>query len=144
MAAGLLGTSPTVSAATTTTGVNIGIPITISGVTGLTDLTFTLNYNPALLNLGEGTTTGSLVGPTTFSTPTSATFTTVTTFTLVGTPSGGVASFSFHSAAPLNGTLTLGQIVAKVLDSETDQLPKQGTLAPEQLRGQRQRHHGGE
>ncbi|HYV40037.1 MAG TPA: FG-GAP-like repeat-containing protein, partial [Gemmataceae bacterium] len=76
-----------------------GIPITLTNAAGVTDVTFNLNYNPALLNI------------------TSTLSNTSGTFTLVGAPSSGVANFSFHSSTALNGNLTLGQIVAQVPDS---------------------------
>ncbi|HYV38009.1 MAG TPA: cohesin domain-containing protein, partial [Gemmataceae bacterium] len=76
-----------------------GIPITLTNAAGVTDVTFKLNYNPALLSI------------------TSTLSNTSGTFTLVGTPSGGVANFSFHSNTALNGNVTLGQIVAQVPDS---------------------------
>ena len=75
-----------------------GIPITLTGAANLTDLTFTLTYNPALLTIS-----GTLNGPS-------------GSFTLQSN-SGGVASFSFQSATPLNGTLTLGSLIAQVPNS---------------------------
>jgi hypothetical protein len=74
-----------------------GIPITLTNASGVTDVTFNLNYNPALLNI-----TGTLNGP-------AGTLSVVT--------GGGVASFTFHSGSALSGNLTLGQIVATVPDS---------------------------
>ncbi|HYV35072.1 MAG TPA: glycoside hydrolase domain-containing protein [Gemmataceae bacterium] len=76
-----------------------GVPITLRNAASVTDVTFLLDYNPALLNISN-----TLSG-------------TSGTFALVGTPAAGVASFSFHSAQPLTGTLTLGQIVAQVPNS---------------------------
>ncbi len=76
-----------------------GIPITLANAIGVTSATFQLDYNPALLDI-----TGALNGPS-------------GTFTLVSTPSGGVANFSFQSATALSGSLTLGQIVAQVPNS---------------------------
>ncbi len=58
-----------------------GIPITLANAIGVTSATFQLDYNPALLDI-----TGALNGPS-------------GTFTLVGTPSGGVANLSFQSLA---------------------------------------------
>ena len=105
------GASPSLTVSTKTAGINSGIPITLNGASNLTDAAFNLSYNPAYLNLGVAATAGTLTAPFTFNTSTSS------TFTLVGTPSNGVASFSFHSSVALNGTVTLGQIVAKVLNS---------------------------
>ncbi|HYV39671.1 MAG TPA: cohesin domain-containing protein, partial [Gemmataceae bacterium] len=76
-----------------------GIPITLTNAAGVTDVTFKLNYNPALLNISS--TLSNTSG----------------TFTLIGTPTNGVANFSFHSNTALNGNVTLGQIVAQVPDS---------------------------
>jgi hypothetical protein len=77
---------------------NTGIPITLTAAVGVTDVTFNLNYNPALLNV-----TGTTNGP-------SGTFT-------LRSAVGGVASFVFQSSSPLSGNLTLGQIVAQVPNS---------------------------
>jgi len=73
--------------------------VTTFTVGGAADVTFKLNYNPALLNI------------------TSTLSNTSGAFTLVGTPSAGVANFSFHSNTALNGNVTLGQIVTQVPDS---------------------------
>ena len=75
-----------------------GIPITLTGAANLTNVTFTLTYNPALLTIS-----GAQSGP-------------AGTFTLLSN-SAGVASFSFQSTTPLNGTLTLGNILAQVPNS---------------------------
>jgi RHS repeat-associated protein len=72
-----------------------GIPITLSGASNVTSVTFQLSFNPALLNIS-----GVLNGSAGF-------------FVLVSN-SGGLASFEFRSATALSGTLTLGQIVAQV------------------------------
>ncbi|HYV36642.1 MAG TPA: NHL repeat-containing protein, partial [Gemmataceae bacterium] len=102
--AGLSGASPAANVTTTVAGINLGIPISLSNVAGLTDVTFTLTYNPAYLTI-------PLTGNTFNASPTS-------TFTVVGTPSGGVANFSYHSSVPVSGaTVTLGQIVAQVPNS---------------------------
>ena len=75
-----------------------GIPITLTGAVNLTDLTFTLTFNSALLNIS-----GTLNGPS-------------GSFTLQSN-SGGVASFAFQSGTPLSGSVTLGNIIAQVPNS---------------------------
>ncbi len=72
-----------------------GIPITLANAAGVTDVSFDLNYQSALLNIS-----GTQNGPS-------------GTLSLVSN-SGGVASFVFHSGTALSGTVTLGQIVAQV------------------------------
>jgi hypothetical protein len=75
------------------------IPLTLNGISGLTDLTFDLTYNPALLNISS-VANGSSGG------------------TLTLTPiSSGLAGITFHSATPLSGNLTIGQIIAQVPSS---------------------------
>ncbi len=64
----------------------------------MTSITFNLTYNPALLNIS-----GVQSGPAGVLTLSS------------NTP--GVASFSFQSSTPLNGTVTLGYVVAQVPNS---------------------------
>ncbi len=75
-----------------------GIPITLTGAANLTDITFNLTFNPALLNIS-----GTLNGPS-------------GAFTLQSN-SAGVASFAFQSSSPLNGTITLGYVLAQVPNS---------------------------
>ncbi len=75
-----------------------GIPITLTGAANLTDITFNLTYNPALLNIS-----GTLNGPS-------------GTFSLQSN-TGGVASFAFQSSTPLNGTITVGYLLAQVPNS---------------------------
>jgi hypothetical protein len=75
-----------------------GIPITLTGAANLTAATFNLTFNSALLNIS-----GTLNGPT-------------GTFTLLSN-TGGVASFTFSSVTPLNGTITLGYVIAQVPNS---------------------------
>ncbi len=79
-----------------------GIPITLTGAVAVTDVTFSLSYNPNLLNIS-----GALSGSS-------------GTFTLASNASG-VASFVFHSGTALTGNLTLGQIVAQVPDSAANE-----------------------
>jgi hypothetical protein len=78
--------------------VGTGIPITLTGAQAVTDIAFDLDYDPSLLNVS-----GAANGP-------------AGTFSLVSA-SGGVASFLFHSATPLSGSVTLGQIMAQVPNS---------------------------
>ncbi len=75
-----------------------GIPITLSGAANLTDITFNLTFNPALLNIS-----GTLNGPS-------------GTFTLQSN-AGGVANFAFQSSTPFSGTITLGYLLAQVPNS---------------------------
>ncbi len=75
-----------------------GIPITLSNAVSVTDVTFNLAFNPALLNIN-----GALSSP-------------AGVFALVSN-TAGVASFSFQSPTPLSGTLTLGNIIAQVPNS---------------------------
>ncbi len=75
-----------------------GIPITLTGAANLTAATFNLTSNPALLSIS-----GTLNGPS-------------GTFTLLSN-TGGVASFAFQSGTPLNGTITLGYLLAQVPNS---------------------------
>jgi N-acetylneuraminic acid mutarotase len=81
-----------------------GIPITLSGASSVTDVTFSLTYNPALLAVtGAATGDASAAG---------------STFTLVAAKSSpGTAVFSFHDDTPQSGTVVLGDIVADVPDS---------------------------
>ena len=75
-----------------------GIPITLTGAANVTDVTFNLDYNAALLNIS-----GTLNGPS-------------GALTLLAN-SGGVASFMFQSGTPLSGSITLGYILAQVPNS---------------------------
>ena len=75
-----------------------GIPITLTGAVNLTTVTFNLTYNAAFLTIS-----GTVNGP-------------AGTFSLLSN-SGGVASFSFQSATPQSGTLTLGNLIAQVPNS---------------------------
>jgi autotransporter-associated beta strand protein len=73
-----------------------GIPVTLTNATAVTDVTFSVTYNPALLTI-TGPTSGNLQ--------------------LVGTPTGGVANFHYTNATAQNGTVVLGGIVASVPNS---------------------------
>ena len=94
--------SPTVSVSTTTQGINTGIPVTLAGAAGVTDVTFDLVYDPAFLAIGGAY---SMVDGS--------------SLTLDGPPTDGVASFhySLGAAAPLGASATLGHIIAHVPDS---------------------------
>ena len=85
-----------------------GIPITLYNAAGVTDVTFTLTYNPALF-----TVTGALQGINSDATDPNGTFT-------LGGNSSGVATFTFHDAAPQTGTVILGDIMAVVPNSASN------------------------
>ncbi len=82
-----------------------GIPITLYQAAAVTDVTFTLAYNPALLNIS-----GTLQGSNSDATDPNA------TLVLTGN-SAGTATFHYHDAAPRSGTLVLGDISATVPSS---------------------------
>ena len=82
-----------------------GIPITLYNAVQVTDVTFTLSYNPALLNISD-----TLTGPGSNATDPNGTFRLVSA-------TGGVAFFSFHDATPQSGTVVLGDIQATVPNS---------------------------
>jgi autotransporter-associated beta strand protein len=82
-----------------------GIPVTLSNATAVTDVTFTLSYNPSLLTI-TGPTSGNLQ--------------------LVGTPImfdpiHATAAFSYHKGTAQNGTVLLGGLVASVPNSAGSQ-----------------------
>ena len=87
-----------------------GIPVTFYNASSVEDATFTLNFNPSLLQI-----TGAVGG-----TGSDASDQTVqaTSFTLAGVNSidatHAVASFTFHDATPQTGTVVLGDILAIV------------------------------
>jgi N-acetylneuraminic acid mutarotase len=88
--------------------VSHGIPITLYEAAGATDVTFVLNYNPALLSV-----TGASSADATD---------TSSSFALVGNPTiidatHAVASFHFQSANAQTGTAILGDIQATVPNS---------------------------
>ena len=87
-----------------------GIPITLfNGAHNVTDISFTLNYDPSLLTI-----TGTLQGAASDATdPAGA-------FTLTGN-TGGQATFTYHDANPSSGTVVLGDIAAYVPNSATNQ-----------------------
>src|SRR4029077_6843000 len=88
-----------------------GIPITLYNAAGVTDVTFTLSYNPALL-----TVTGGFGGTGSDATNASSSFSLVGTPTLVD-PAHAQATFLFHDATAQSGTIVLGDIVATVPNS---------------------------
>ena len=72
-----------------------GIPLTLTNATAVTSVTFTMSYDPTLLNI-TGVSGANL--------------------TLVSN-TGGLATFSYTNATPQNGTVILGQILADVPNS---------------------------
>jgi hypothetical protein len=99
-----------------------GIPVTLSNVpaaSGVTDVVFTLTYNPTLLTpTGAGTGDSSDTGSTfTMGAPVSvdATHSTVT--------------FTWHNAAAQSGTVVLGDILANVPDSAANEYKGKEILA---------------
>ncbi len=72
-----------------------GIPLTLANATAVTSVTFTMSYDPTLLNI-TGVSGANL--------------------TLVSN-TGGLATFSYTNAMPQNGTVILGQILADVPNS---------------------------
>ena len=83
-----------------------GIPITLYNAAGVTDVTFSLTYNPALLNV-----TGTLSGLNSDATDAAASLTLVSN-------TGGVATFHYTDSKPQSATstmpLVLGDITAIV------------------------------
>jgi fibronectin type 3 domain-containing protein len=85
-----------------------GVPITLYNASGVTDVTFTLTYNPTLLTV-SGASHGDATDP-------------ASTLTLVGGPvfldaTYATASFRFQDISAQSGTVVLGDIVAVVPDS---------------------------
>ena len=72
-----------------------GIPLTLTNATAVTSVTFTMSYDPTLLNI-TGVAGANL--------------------TLVSN-TGGLATFSYTNATAQNGTVILGQILADVPNS---------------------------
>jgi hypothetical protein len=85
-----------------------GIPITLMSAVGVTDVSFTLSYNPTLLTVtGASTQDASSAG---------------SGFALAGAPTiidatHATAGFSFHDDKPQSGTVVLGDILANVPNS---------------------------
>ncbi len=86
-----------------------GIPVTLYNARNVTDVTFTVTYNPALL-----TVTGAAQGATSDATDPAGTFALVSA-------AGGVATFHYHNTNALSATATtplvLGDILAVVPNS---------------------------
>ncbi len=80
-----------------------GIPLTLYQAANVTDVTFTLAYNPAILNV-SGVLQGALSDATDPS----------STLTMVAGGSPGLATFHYHDAAPQSVALVLGDLVAVV------------------------------
>jgi hypothetical protein len=85
-----------------------GIPITLFMAAGVTDVTFTLDYNPALLTV-TGAASGDATGP-------------ASSLTLSGSPTlidatHASANFHYHAATAHSGTSVLGDIIAVVPSS---------------------------
>ncbi len=82
-----------------------GIPITLYNAVNVTDVSFTLAYNPALFTI-----TGTVPENNSQATDPNATLT-------FSANAGGVATFTYHDVTPQSGTLILGDIVAFVPSS---------------------------
>ncbi len=82
-----------------------GIPITLFSAVNVTDVTFSLSYNPALLQINS-----TLAGITSDASDPAATFTLVSN-------SGGLATLHYHDNNPQSGSLVLGDLVAVVPNS---------------------------
>jgi autotransporter-associated beta strand protein len=85
-----------------------GIPVTLTNATSVTDVSFTLNYDPSLLTVTNGSN--------------GATDTSTATFALVGAPTlidttHAMAVFQYTSTTAQSGNLVLGDIIASVPDS---------------------------
>ncbi len=89
---------------------NKGIPVTFYNANNVSDATFTLSFNPSLLQVtgafgGTGSDASDQAAP-------------ATSFTLAGVntidATHAVASFTFHDATPQTGTVILGDILAIV------------------------------
>jgi N-acetylneuraminic acid mutarotase len=83
-----------------------GIPVTLYNAANVSDVAFTVSYNPSLL-----TVSGALGG--------AGSDATAGTFTLVGAPTlidntHATANFHFQSSTPQKGTVVLGDLVAAV------------------------------
>ena len=107
----LATTTPTVSISTTTQGFSTGIPVTLSGATGVTGLSFDLHFDPTLLQITGTHNLATTAGPV------------GSTLTLTGvtpvSPNESIATFAFSigTAPALGATATLGHIVAHVPDA---------------------------
>src|SRR5262249_18977166 len=88
-----------------------GIPITLHNAVDVTDVTFTLSYNPSLLTIG-----GGLGGALSDATDPTSSFTLVGS-PVIGDPTHATAGFHFSTSSPQSGTLVLGDIIAAVPDA---------------------------
>ncbi len=83
-------------------GSSAGLPITFYNAGGVTQASFTLSYNPALLNI-----TGALAGAGSDATDPDGSF-------VLSSNSAGLATFIFQDASPQSGNIVLGDIRAVV------------------------------
>ncbi len=93
-----------------------GIPISLSDTGGVTQATFTLSYNPTLLNIASTTATTSVIN--------SGLAGTGATFTVTANNTTGVATIVFDDAAglagPGGGPIVLGSLTANVPATAVD------------------------
>ena len=82
-----------------------GIPITLYNAVNVTDVTFTLSYNPSLLT-ASGASNGD-------ATDKASSFTLIASPTITDT-THATARFHFHDGTAQSGTIVLGDIVATV------------------------------
>jgi hypothetical protein len=85
-----------------------GIPVTLYGANGVSDVTFALHYDPALLTVTAGASRDA--------TDRTSSFVLMGAATIIDA-AHAVASFHYHAAQPRSGTIVLGDIVASVPDS---------------------------
>jgi N-acetylneuraminic acid mutarotase len=102
-----------------------GIPITLYSAANVSDVTFTISYNPSLLNIS-----GAVGG--------AGSDASAGSFALVGNPvsvdaTHATASFHFQSSIPQNGTVVLGDIVATVPDSAAANYKAKELLIPDAI-----------
>ncbi len=94
-----------------------GIPVTMASASGTTDVTFDLQYNPAILSITGASSTGA---------PSGASFT-LSSNTLIDS-THAVASFHYANTTASGATLTLGQIVATVPSGASSLYQTKGLL----------------
>src|SRR5262249_46278575 len=85
--------------------ISAGLPITLYNAQNVTDVTFTVTYNSALLNIA-----GAFTGVNSDATDPGS------SLTLAGN-AGGIATFVYHDATPQSGTVVLGDLSATVPSS---------------------------
>jgi hypothetical protein len=110
----------------------VGTPVTFYNATQVSDVTFTLRYNPSLLNI-----TGALSGPSSDATDAAGTFTLVAPPTIIDA-SHAQASFHFSDPNPQGGastpaTVVLGDIVATVPNSAASNYKAKELLQPSNI-----------